>query len=198
MTNKELLAELKVCYELFNDIRENHEGRFKTEEENIIYNMEENINKLYSKTFDKTMQSEYRDDDLRIKTKQEFEDSELIIGNNVATDYNFVKKGTFDIEKDKYNDFDYCTCEDIGYNWYLDELGYKHNNWEYDKLANGFMKALDEICELSKQVGKEFDYYDKTCKLTELSNFDSLELLDEYGSDNDDLFKNKSNISLFM
>lgn len=57
---------------------------------------------------------------------------------------------------------------------------------DYDMLANGFMKALDEISGLSKQVGKDFDYYDKTCELTELRNFDSLELLDEYGSDNDD------------
>ncbi|MBR2138597.1 MAG: hypothetical protein IJ966_04770, partial [Bacilli bacterium] len=64
--------------------------------------------------------------------------------------------------------------------------GYKHTNYEYDRLANGFMKALDEINELSKQVGKDFDYYDKTCELTELRNFDSLELLDEYGSDNDE------------
>ena len=128
--------------------------------------------------------SEYKDE-LKIKTKQEF-DSDIIIANNVYTDYNFVKKGTFEIEKDKYNESEYTTCEDIGYNWYFDELGYKHTNYEYDRLANGFMKALDEINELSKQVGKDFDYYDKTCELTELRNFDSLELLDEYGSDNDE------------
>ena len=48
------------------------------------------------------------------------------------------------------------------------------------------MKALDEICELSKQVGKEFDYYDKTCELTELRNYSALWLLDKFGSDNDD------------
>ena len=48
MTDKEVLAELKVCYELLNDIRENHEGRFKIEEENIMYNMEEQIDNLYS------------------------------------------------------------------------------------------------------------------------------------------------------
>lgn len=182
MTNKELLAELKVCYELLNDIRENHEGRFTIEEENIIYNMEEQIDDLYSKVYGDTINSEYKDE-LKIKTKQEF-DSDIIIADNVYTDYNFVKKGTFEVEKDKYNEMEFTTCEDIGYNWYFDELGYRHTNYEYDRLANGFMKALDEINELSKQVGKDFDYYDKTCELTELRNFDSLELLDEYGSDN--------------
>lgn len=32
MTDKEVLAELKVCYELLNDIRENNEGRFNDDE----------------------------------------------------------------------------------------------------------------------------------------------------------------------
>lgn len=186
MTNKEVLAELKICYELLNDIRENHEDRFSKDEETKIYNMTETINNLYCKVFGMAMESEYKDDDLKVKTKQEFEDEELIIGNNVYTDYNFVKKGTYDITKDKYNFDEYLTCEDLGYNWYFDEIGYKHTNWEYDKLANGFMKALDEICRLSKIANEDFDYYDKTCELTELHNFDSLELLDEYGSDNDE------------
>ena len=176
MTDKEVLAELKICYELLNDIRENNEGRFDDEEDTILWKMGEQIDELYSKVYRNA---------IKIKTKQEF-DSDIIIANNVYTDYNFVKKGTFEIEKDKYNESEYTTCEDIGYNWYFDELGYKHTNYEYDRLANGFMKALDEINELSKQVGKDFDYYDKTCELTELRNFDSLELLDEYGSDNDE------------
>lgn len=184
MTDKELLAELKVCYEYLNDIRENNENRFDETEERILWNIENQLDELYQKVYNNAIQSEYKDE-LKIKTKQEF-DSDIIIANNVYTDYNFVKKGTFEIEKDKYNESEYTTCEDIGYNWYFDELGYKHTNYEYDRLANGFMKALDEINELSKQVGKDFDYYDKTCELTELRNFDSLELLDEYGSDNDE------------
>lgn len=186
MTNKEVLAELKICYELLQDIRENNESRFNKEEETLMWKMGEQINDLYCKVYKQTLESEYKDDDLKIKTKQDFGDEEIVIGNDVYTDYNFVKKGTYDLIKDKYNDFDYLTCEDLGYNWYFDEIGYKHTNWEYDKLASGFMKALDEICELSKQVGKEFDYYDKTCELTELRNFESLDLLDRYGSDNDE------------
>lgn len=184
MTDKEVLAELKVCYELLNDIRENNEGRFNDDEDTILWKMGEQIDDLYSKVYKNAINSEYKDE-LKIKTKQEF-DSDIIIADNVYTDYNFVKKGTFEVEKDKYNEMEFTTCGDIGYTWYFDEIGYKHTNYEYDRLANGFMKALDEICELSKQVGKDFDYYDKTCELTELRNFDSLELLDEYGSDNDD------------
>ena len=143
MTDKEVLAELKVCYELLNDIRENNEGRFNDDEDTILWKMGEQIDDLYSKVYGNAINSEYKDE-LKIKTKQEF-DSDIIIADNVYTDYNFVKKGTFEIEKDKYNESEYTTCEDIGYNWYFDEIGYKHTNWEYDRLANGFMKALDEI-----------------------------------------------------
>lgn len=121
MTDKELLAELKVCYEYLNDIRENNENRYTDEEEQMIWNMEEQIDSLYQKVFNMAIKSEYKDE-LKIEVKEELEDSEVIIGSNVATDYNFVKKGTFDIEKDNYNDFDFATCEDFGVYWYYDEL----------------------------------------------------------------------------
>lgn len=154
MTNKEVLAELKICYELLNDIRENHEDRFNGEEETLMWKMEEQIDDLYCKVYKQTLESEHRDDDLKIKTKQDFGDEEIVIGNNVYVDYNYVKKGTYDFTKDEYGDFDYLTCEDLGYNWYFDELGYKHTNYEYDKLENDFTKALDEICKLSKETNK--------------------------------------------
>ncbi|MBO5005445.1 MAG: hypothetical protein J6D03_09495 [Clostridia bacterium] len=35
MTDKEVLAELKICYELLNDIRENNEGRFNDEQDMV-------------------------------------------------------------------------------------------------------------------------------------------------------------------
>lgn len=90
MTDKEVLAELKVCYELLNDIRENNEGRFDDEEDTILWKMGEQIDDLYSKVYRNAINSEYKDE-LKIKTKQEF-DSDIIIANNVYTDYNFVKK----------------------------------------------------------------------------------------------------------
>ena len=51
MTDKEILAELKVCYELLNDIRENNEGRFNDDEDTILWKMGEQIDDLYSKVY---------------------------------------------------------------------------------------------------------------------------------------------------
>ena len=51
MTDKEVLAELKICYELLNDIRENNEGRFDDEEDTILWKMGEQIDDLYSKVY---------------------------------------------------------------------------------------------------------------------------------------------------
>ena len=122
MTDKEMLAELKVCYEYLNDIRENHENRFTKKEEEIIYNIEEQIGDLYEKVFNKAINSEYKDE-LKIKVDDELENEELIIGKQVYDDYNFVKKGTFDIVKDeKYNVIESATCGDFGVYWYYDEL----------------------------------------------------------------------------
>lgn len=99
MTNKEVLAELKICYELLQDIRENHEDRFSGEEETLMWKMEEQINDLYCKVYKQTLESEYRDDDLKIKTKQDFGDEEIVIGNNVYVDYNYVKKELMILQK---------------------------------------------------------------------------------------------------
>lgn len=121
MTDKELLAELKVCYEYLNDIRENNENRYTDEEEQMIWNMEEQIDNLYQKVFKSAIESEYRDE-LKIEVKEKFEDSEVIIGSDISTDYNFVKKGTFEFTTDEYNDLDFATCGDFGVYWYYDEL----------------------------------------------------------------------------
>lgn len=179
MTNKEILAELKVCYELLNDIYENHEERFNKDEEKDIYNMKEQIDDLYFRLWNTTFTNGDKEDEKDFIIKED--DKEVImIGQSAFSDYSIQDKESGEFDKN------IATCGDLGRYWYLETLGYKHNDYEYNRLAKGFMKALDEICELSKQVGKEFDYYDKTCELTELRNFDSLNLLDEYGSDNDE------------
>ena len=61
MTDKEVLAELKICYELLNDIRENNEGRFDDEEDTILWKMGEQIDDLYSKVYRNAINSEYKD-----------------------------------------------------------------------------------------------------------------------------------------
>ena len=97
----------------------------------------------------------------------------ILIGASASADYT--------IQNNENGEFDenIITSGDLDFYWYKKELGESYGDFYFESVANGFMKALDEICELSKQVGKDFDYYDKTCELTELRNFDSLELLDK-------------------
>lgn len=175
MTNKEILAELKICYELLNDIDDNGNsahcnGQLNKEQMGHIYKAMNELEEVYS-DFRATLD----DKEMEVKVKDEI----YHIGNYINEDYSRF-----------YDEELQCTswvsCGDIDYYWYYDELGYGHNNFEYDKLANGFIKALDEICQLSKEVGKDFDYFDKASELVDFNNSDTLELLDKYGSDNDE------------
>lgn len=182
MTNKELLAELKVCYEYINDIRENHENRFNGKEEDMLWNIREQIDSLYQKVYQETLTSEFRDDDLKVRIGKDFGDDELFIGRSVDADYNFVKKGTSD-----FYDDDIMTCGDLGYYWYYDVLGFQHSDWEYNIIANGLIKALDVISDLSNKANVKFDYFDTTCNLLcDFSNSRVLDFLDKFGSDNDE------------
>ena len=130
MTDKELLAELKVCYEYINDIKENHENRFDETEEKMLWNIENQLDELYQKVYNNAIQSEYRDE---LKIDKDFEDEELIIGSDIYTDYNFVKKGTFDFKEDIYGTREFATCGDIDKYWYNEELGQKHNDYDYNE-----------------------------------------------------------------
>lgn len=179
MTDKELLAELKVCYEYINDIKENHENRFDETEEKILWNIENQLDELYQKVYNNAIQSEYKDE---LKIDKDFEDEELIIGSDIYTDYNFVKKGTFDFKEDIYGTREFTTCGDIDKYWYDEELGHKHSDYDYNVIANGLMGALDEMAKKEDN----FDYFDKACDLLDTSNSNVLEFLDEYGSDNDE------------
>ena len=112
MTNKELLAELKMSYEYLQDIRDNGCA------DHCCGQMKDNIDKLeiaisnivriyydFYNTLDK--------EELKIK-KKSFDD-ELYISNDVSADYDvYDKNGNKD-------DIAYCTCEDIDYCWYKDE-----------------------------------------------------------------------------
>ena len=169
MTDKELLAELKVCYEYLNDIRENNENRYTDEEEQMIWNMEEQIDSLYQKVFNMAIESEYKDE-LKIEVKEELGDSEVIIGSNVATDYNFVKKGTFDIEKDNYNDFDFATCEDFGVYWYYDEL---QKFSKGDKNEN----ITDKVVEIEDYNGNTIMAFEVT-EYGKIVNYDNCDIAD--------------------
>lgn len=173
MTDKELLAELKMCYEYLYDIRENNENRYTDEEEKTIMQMEEEIDKLYQKVFNKAINSEYKDE-LKVKVDEELKDSEVIIGNNVYTDYNFVKKGTFEIQKDEYNDFDFATCGDLGVYWYYDEL---------DKFIKGREDNINnKVVEIEDYNGNTIMAFevDKNGIITKYNNCDIADIDSDY------------------
>lgn len=182
MSNKEMLAELKICYELLNDIHDNNEERFDNDIMTEIEKINTIINKLYENVYQSSLENEEDREDLKIKLKVEH-DSDIVIADNVYDDYQFVKKDTFEPIMDEYGFRENEQCNFYGYYWYLDEIGYKHNNHEYERLANGLLKALDEM---SIQGGNEFDYVDKTCELTDMTQSDALYFLDEFGGDNEE------------
>lgn len=179
MTNKEILAELKMCYEYLLDIDDNEMEQLTKEEIKEIRTMKEKIDDIYFRLWNTTFAN--GEEDLTIpKEYQKDENETILIGASASADYTIQNNENGEFDED------IITSGDLGYYWYKDELGESYGDFYFESVANGFMKALDEICELSKEVGKDFDYYDKTCELTDLRNYSALWLLDKFGSDNDD------------
>ena len=109
MTNKEILAELKKCYEYLYDIRENGcidhcngqmEKHLIDKLEVAKYNVEDIYYEFY-KTLDKK--------DLRVKSLENKVDGDKVyIARNVDGDY--------EVGEDCWS----MTCEDLEYYWYDD------------------------------------------------------------------------------
>ncbi len=182
MSNKEILAELKCSYEYLQDIRDNGcidhcSGQLRAEYAKRINHIAEEIDSVY---FDIWNDLFANGEELSIPKKyQNDEQYTILIGSSASADYTIQNNetGVFDEE--------ITTCAELDYYWYNEVLGIC-SNYMYESVANGLMNALDEICRLSKKVGEEFDYYDKTRELTGLGNYNALDLLDKFGSDNED------------
>lgn len=179
MTNKEILAELKMCYEYLLDIDDNEMEQLTQEEIKEIRIMKNKIDDIYFRLWNTTFAN--GEENLEIPKEYQNDDKEtILIGANASADYTIQNNESGEFDED------IITCGDLDYYWYRKELGESYGDFYFESVANGFLKALDEISELSKQVGKEFDYYDKTCELTDLRNYSALWLLDKFGSDNDE------------
>jgi len=110
MTNKEILGELKKCYEYLYDIRENgcsdhccgQMGKDLIDKLEVAkYNVEELYYEFY-KTLDR--------EELRVKDLEDKVDGDKVyIARNVDGDY--------EVGEDNYG----MTCEDLDYYWYDDE-----------------------------------------------------------------------------
>lgn len=117
MTDKEILAGLKLSYEKLYDIRENGcadhcDGQL---ENHLIKNLEVaklTIEDIYSE-FYKTLDKE----SLRVK-RLESDDNKVYIASNVSGDY----------ESDAYN----LTCAETEYYWYEDQDFLDDEDLEYD------------------------------------------------------------------
>lgn len=179
MTNKEILAELKVCYELMTDIYDNEEERFDKEEMQKIWNIKEQIDDLYFRLWNTTFTNGDKEDEKDFIIEENDEEV-IMIGQSASADYSIQNKASGEFDED------IITCGDLGKYWYWETLGLKHNDYDYKVVGNGLMSALDEICRLSKLTNEDFDYFDKACDLLDTSNSNVLEFLDEFGSDNDD------------
>ena len=114
MTNKEILAELKISYENLRDIRENGcidhcKGQMKDNIDKLdkAINYIEDIYYDFYKTLDK--------EDLRVKSLEHKVDGDKVyICRCVDGDYDiYEKNGNVD-------SVDYITCGDLEYYWYND------------------------------------------------------------------------------
>lgn len=180
MTNKEILAELKICWELLTDIKDNAEReQITTEENNEIWDIREKIDNIYFRLWNSMFASGDKEDEKDLIV-EENDDEVIMIGQSASADYSIQNKESGEFDED------IITCADMNKYWYWEEMGYKHSDYEYNVLGNGLMSALDEICRLSKLANEDFDYFDKACDLLDTSNSNVLDILDEFGSDNDE------------
>ena len=105
MNNKEVLSELKICYELLNDIYDNGKQKFDEKEVLEIRNMREQIDELYFRLWNTNFANE-NEKDLIIKE----DDKEVImIGQSASTDYSIQDKESREIDRN------YITCGDLDY-----------------------------------------------------------------------------------
>lgn len=118
MTDKEILAELKMSYEYLSDIRENGcfdhcSGQLTGELKDMLNIAKRNIEDIYF-NFYKTLDKE----NLRVKSLEN--DERVYIAGNVGDDY--------ELGEDSYS----LTCEDTNYYWYEDTNFLNDMELEYE------------------------------------------------------------------
>lgn len=118
MTDKEILAELKMSYEYLSDIRENGcfdhcSGQLTCELKDMLNIAKRNIEDIYF-NFYKTLDKE----NLRVKSLEN--DERVYIAGNVGDDY--------ELGEDSYS----LTCEDTNYYWYEDTIFLNDMELEYE------------------------------------------------------------------
>lgn len=111
MTNKEILGELKQCWEYITDIKDNEYEQLTSEEYDKLSSIRRDLYDIYE-GFYKRLEKENREE-LRIKSLEVEQGEKVYISDDISGDY------ISEVGKEK----DYFSCEytDNCYYWYKDE-----------------------------------------------------------------------------
>ncbi len=112
MTNKEILGELKQCWEYITDIKDNEYEQLTKEEYDKLSSIRNDLYDIYYGLYNR-LASQNREE-LRVKKVEiENNDNKVYISRDISGDYESYDYGT----KEKF----WFTCEDCDYTWYKDE-----------------------------------------------------------------------------
>lgn len=160
MSNKEILSELKICYELLNDIYDNGKQKFDEKEVLEIRNIREQIDELYFRLWN-TNFANGNEKDLIIKE----DDKEVImIGQSASTDYSIQDKESGEFDRN------YITCGDLDYYWYWEEL---EKSSRGDKNEN----ITDKVVEIEDYNGNTIMAFE-TNKYGKIINYNNCDIAD--------------------
>lgn len=113
MSNREILGELKTCYEYLQDIIDNSEiDQVNNNKKLLISDIQKNLAELYNEIWKKTDDKELY---VRIKNKGDF-----IISEDIIFDYQEQED-----EKGVYR----LSGSDLEYNWWEENLYINNKEW---------------------------------------------------------------------
>ena len=116
MTNREILGELKQCWEYITDIKDNQDEQLTQEEVGMLSEIRNNLidtyNGLYNRLYNNNIQTK---DELRVKKLDDIDNHlRYYISSDISGDY--------EIHNLKTGEIDYVSCEDCDYYyWYKDD-----------------------------------------------------------------------------
>lgn len=127
MTNREILGELKQCWEYITDIKDNQYEQLTQEEVGMLSEIRNNLidtyNGLYNRLYNNNIQTK---DELRVKKLDDIDNHlRYYISSDISGDY--------EIHNLKTGEIDYVSCEDCDYYyWYKDDDFLNYYNEESD------------------------------------------------------------------
>lgn len=122
MTNREILGELKQCWEYITDIKDNQDGQLSKDEYNTLYDIRNGLVYVYEGLYNSIMKN--NKEELRIKGLEDNENERVYISSDISGDY---ENYNFDT-----GERDWFACGDVDYTWYKDDDFLNYYNEESD------------------------------------------------------------------